>query len=102
MADRIDHEDADVNKFTLTVKVCDAGSPALCDTVDADIKVTNRNEAPVVDDAARSIPETTLRSVKLSEGDDVGVRIIGSDPDGPLAEENLEWSIVGGNGNGYF
>ena len=77
--------------FTLTVGVTDAGG--LSDTATVTVTLTNVNEAPVIEDAARSVAENS------SVGTLVGDVIPSSDPD---ANDTRSYSIIGGNTNGAF
>jgi len=95
--DRIDFEDNNVNYFQVTATVCDAGVPSMCDSAPVEIFITNRNEPPTLDDAERSVSETTRRSLKLSPAQAIGKVLVASDPDGPEAESLLSFSIVGGD-----
>jgi hypothetical protein len=105
-ANRLDFEDDDVNKFTLTVSVCDGGSPAKCDETVVNINVLNSNEPPSLDDSTVIINETTRVGQKLYPGQQAqvftGGDLAASDPDGPEAESKLRFFILDGNQLGHF
>lgn len=99
---RLDFEDPNVNQFSLTVRVCDSGEPALCDETPVSVVVTDRNEPPSLDSVVRSVPETTDLAEQLQVGQAVGRPFRASDPDGSDAEAQLAFTIIAGNDDGFF
>ena len=81
--------------YTLKVLLSDAGSPVLSDTATVKISILDVNEKPVVKDSSFSIAENTLK------GTSVGTLTF-SDPDRLSPNNTLSFSILSGNGNGFF
>ena len=84
-----------VSSYTLTIQVSDAGSPSLKDTATVKITVLDVNEKPVVEDDAFSIAENS------NKGTSVGTLTF-SDPDKLSPNNTLSFSILSGNGDGFF
>ena len=53
--------------FTLILRVADGGTPSLFSEAPVIISVVNVNEPPVVENAARSVSENSLRTTKVGE-----------------------------------
>ncbi|MGQ9927819.1 MAG: cadherin domain-containing protein, partial [Chloroflexaceae bacterium] len=74
--------------YSLTVQVCDNGTPSRCGTGTVTVNVTDANDAPVVTGATFSIAEDA------AVGNNVGTPVVANDPDVP--PQTLTYSITGG------
>ncbi|QQL45499.1 cadherin domain-containing protein [Sulfuriroseicoccus oceanibius] len=78
--------------YALTVTVSDNGTPALSDTADVLVAVTDINEAPVAEDASGSVAENVAPGTVVAT-------VAASDVD---ADDALSYAITGGNTGGAF
>ncbi len=78
--------------FTLTVEVTDSGTPGQTVSATVTIHLTDRNEAPVINDQSFWVDENA------ANGTSVGT-VAASDPD---AGDSLTYSITAGNTDGAF
>ncbi|KAA0147327.1 hypothetical protein FNF31_07613 [Cafeteria roenbergensis] len=99
---RMDFENKDMNAFSLVAQVCDSGAPALCAETPVRVEVLNSNEPPRLEDASRAVNENTLSEAKLVAGQQLGLDLVASDPDGPSDEAKLRWRIESGDSLGFF
>ncbi|KAA0172978.1 hypothetical protein FNF27_05469 [Cafeteria roenbergensis] len=99
---RMDFENKDLNAFSLVAQVCDSGAPALCAETPVRVEVLNSNEPPRLEDASRAVNENTLSEAKLVAGQQLGLDLVASDPDGPSDEAKLRWRIESGDSLGFF
>ena len=91
--DKIDFETTAV--YTLTVQVADGGTSALTDTATITVNVNDVNEAPTLENVTLQIAENSANEMAVET-------ITGEDQDATAPNNELTYSITGGNINEAF